>query len=300
MRMDGTQASEPVLRLYPLESTLDTDRNCRVQTMRLLTVDQHRDVLTRLVALGRRIGDHELRISPYSNLMASFLLHELISADAILSLHREFGETWYPVTSAYPIARTLFEIDVTAHYISQDPQDRAIQYIEFGHVLKKRRMDACARHRESADASWAEGMALEWRHYWAGIEPAVNGEFERVRRRFETASANGKAKPFNNWSGKTLRQMAVEVKHEESYDVFYSELSSFTHADVRLANRFLKLPRDGPLLTSRAEEGDVGAVYRFAATFLTCFLGLFGDESGIWTKEEVERCWDQRESGSRV
>jgi hypothetical protein len=268
--------------------------------MRLLTVDQHRDVLTRLVVLGRRIGNHELRISPYSSLMASFLLHELASADAILALHRQLGEMWFPVTSAYLIARTLFEVDVTAHYISQDPKDRAIRYIEFGHVLKKRKMDACARHRESADPSWAEGLALEWRHHWAGVERAVNEEYERVKPRFETIGANGKARPFNNWSGKTLRQMAVEVHHAESYDVFYSDLSSFTHADVRLANRFLKAPRGGPLLTSRADEGDVGAVYRYAAIFLTCFLKLFGQESGMWTPEEVERCWGQPEPGNRV
>jgi hypothetical protein len=165
----------------------------RRQTMRLLTADQHREALARLVALGRQIGNHELRISPYSNVMASFLLHELAAAEAILALHREFGETWFPVTSAYPIARTLFEVDVTAHYISQAAQDRAIRYIEFGHVLKKRQMDACARHRESADASWAEGMAVEWKHRWAGVQRAVDEEYERVKSRFETVSTKGKA-----------------------------------------------------------------------------------------------------------
>jgi hypothetical protein len=89
--------------------------------------------------------------------------------------------------------------------------------------------------------------------------------------------------------------MAVEVDHAESYDVFYSDLSSFTHADVRLADRFLRVPRDGPLLTNRAHEGDVGAVYRYTGIFLTCLLGLSGREFGMWTREEVDRCWGHPE-----
>ena len=130
--------------------------------VQILTVEQHRNVVARLVAHARRgIEDREFGLAEYSNLMVSFLLHQLASADAILALHSAFGDSWFPTTSAYPIVRTLFEVDVTAHYIGQDAAIRARRYIEFGHVLKKRRMDACAKHRGSSDSTWREGMNLE-------------------------------------------------------------------------------------------------------------------------------------------
>lgn len=259
--------------------------------MLMLTIDQHRDVLARLAALGRRVEDYEFRSAAYPNLMASFLLHQLASANAVLALNRAFGDTWFPAATAYATARTMFEVDVTAHYISQDHEGRAVRYIEFGHVLKKRRMDACAKHRASREPSWAAGMAMEWEHRWAPVEVAVNSEYSRVRAMFETTGSNGKVKAFTNWSGKTIRELAAAVQHAESYEMFYSDLSSFAHADIRLANRYLKVPAGGPVLSSRADEYDVGAALRYAATFLTCFLGLFGRESKLWTQEEIDRCW---------
>ena len=259
--------------------------------MLMLTVEQHRDVLARLVLLARRVEQYESRSAPYSNLMGSFLLHQMSSADALLSLHHLAGEARFPVAGAYAIARTMFETDVAAHYIGQDPEDRAVRYIEFGHVLKKRQMDACAKHLASADRTWAEGLRLEWDSRWAPVEAEVNTEYARVRARFEGLGPGAKPRPFSNWSGKSIRQMAGEVDHTEAYDVFYSDLSSFAHADVRLADRYVKLKLDGPVFSAAADKYDVGAAFRYAAIFLGCFLGLFGNESKLWTEEEVDRCW---------
>ena len=99
---------------------------------------------------------------------------------------------------------------------------------------------------------------------------------------------------FQNWSGKTVRQMAAEVDHVEAYDVFYPELSSFTHVDVHLANRFLQARPDGPVWSQRAEEGDVGNVYRHAASFLTCYLELFSCHFKTWSHAEVQECWHMK------
>ena len=89
-----------------------------------------------------------------------------------------------------------------------------------------------------------------------------------------------------------MHQMAIDVAHEEAYDVFYTELSSFTHADVRLANRFLRLRSDGMSWSQRSREFDVGNVFRHAASFLTCYLNLFGKQFGVWEATTIERCWD--------
>ena len=257
----------------------------------MLTVDQHREVLARLVFLARRVERYEFRSAPYSNLMVSFLLHEMSSAESLLSLHHVVGEERFPVAGAYAIVRTMFETDVAAHYIGQDPEDRALQYIEFGHVLKKRQMDACARHMASANRTWAEGLALEWKDRWASVESRINTEHARIRSRFERRNQGAKPRPFSNWSGKSIRQMAEDVNHAEAYDVFYSDLSSFAHADVRLANRYLQTRTDGPVFSSAAAEYDVGAAFRYAAIFLSCFLGTFGKESALWSDGEVNRCW---------
>jgi hypothetical protein len=90
--------------------------------------------------------------------------------------------------------------------------------------------------------------------------------------------------------------MASEVDHIEAYDVFYSELSLFTHADVRLADRYLQHRPDGPIWSQKANEFDVGNVFRHAASFLTCNLELFGNQFNIWTEAEVSDCWRDRSS----
>lgn len=258
----------------------------------MLTVDEHRKVLSRLVALGRRTETLKIRMSAYSNLMVSFLLHQIAAAEAILALLRRFGDDWFPVTSAYPIARTFFEIDVNAHYISRDPTTRSLRYIDFGRVITKRQMDACCKHRGSTNSSWRDGMNLEWQQRWAPIKDETNVKYEKVKAAFESVGSNGRARPFRTWSGKPLRQLAVEVGHEEAYDVFYSHLSSFAHADVKLADCFVKTSSNDVTLSNRSTEGEVGTVLRYSAIFLTCFLELFGKELQLWGADEVELCWD--------
>jgi len=207
--------------------------------VRMLTVDEHRRVLARLVAQGRKLEQVQLQSTPYSNLMVSFLLHQIASAETLLAVHREFGETWFPVTSAQPIARTLFEVDVNAHYVSQERTARSLPYIEFGHVVAKRQMGACAKHRKRPIDSWHAGMDLDWNHRWSPIEEKVNSKYEQIGSRFETVRSGGKVIRFRTCSRKPLWQLAVEVNHEESYDIFASEPSSFAHAHVKLADRFV-------------------------------------------------------------
>ena len=86
--------------------------------------------------------------------------------------------------------------------------------------------------------------------------------------------------------------MAREVDHEIEYDVFYADLSSFTHADIRMADRFLSARSSEPIWTQRANEYDVGNVFRYAAMFVSCFLILFGTEFKVWSELDVASCWE--------
>lgn len=263
--------------------------------MLFLTVDQHQQVVRRLLDLGRSQADRIPTHSEgfvYTSLMVCFLLHNLSSAEVLLRLSTSFGNEWFPVTVGYTIARTMFEVDVTAHYITKSPREHARQYVDFGAVLNKRSLDACCVHRNSSDPQWREAMSLVWENHWLPRETDIKSKFNSVAHQFIRTYRKGKKTVFKNWSGKPLRQMAMEVNHSEAYDIFYADLSSFTHVDVHLADRFLKNRADGPVWSQRAEEYDVGNVFKYAASFMTCYLKLFGEQFKTWSVSEVEECWN--------
>jgi hypothetical protein len=192
----------------------------------------------------------------------------------------------------------LFEVDVTAHYITQDPIGRSRRYIDFEHVIRKTTLEAVERHRASKEPSWREAMQLLYNHKYAPQKAKIDADYARVRSQFE----NKKGKRGTSWSGKSLYAMAKEVDHLEAYEIFYADLSSFAHVNVILANRFLRLKGlsgDGPVWSQRANEFDVANVFRYAAIFLTCFLELFGKEFGLWDTGRIEACWNFPEAEGR-
>jgi hypothetical protein len=260
--------------------------------MLALTVEQHQIVLQRLITLARTVQPRVHQSGrEYTSLMMSFLLHNISAVESLLQLNKSFGSKWFPVTVGYAIVRPMFEIDVTAHYISQNPSERAHQYIEFGYVLRYNKMQFVKKHRNSKEPSWKEAMELIWKNEFTEKEQQITQRYEAVRNKFSSTSSKGRTIPFHNWAGLRLREMAVAVNHEESYDIFYSDLSSFTHADVSLADRFLKFDDRGPMWSMRANEPDVGFVFRYAATFLHCFLTLFGKQFSTWKESDVTACW---------
>ncbi len=261
-------------------------------TIKALTNEQHRNVLKKLVDFRKIIKGIKLHPAgpEYTSLMVCFLSHNLSSADCLLRLYDSFGDEYFPTTVGYTIVRPMFEIDVTGHYITRDAYKRAHQYILYESVLEKQQMDACRKHRNSKNSNWGEAMEEAWQHGWGLIQTEVNSRYDSVRNHFENSLKKGKS--IRNWSGKSIRQMALEVEHEEAYDIFYADLSSFTHVDVRLANRFLRLsPKEGMSWSIRARPQDIGGVFRYAGIFLTCFLILFGQEFKMWSEKDVEDCW---------
>ena len=235
----------------------------------------------------------------YTSLMVCFAMHSKGAAESILALHDRFGTEWFPATTGFLIVRSLFEIDVTAHYITQDPRERSRRYIDFEHVIDKNMLEAVERHRLSKERSWREGMQFEYDHHYAPRKARIEADYERVRSIFEDT----KGKRAKSWSGKSIYAMAREVNHVEAYDFFYAYLSSFAHVNVTLADRFLRLEglrdRKGPGWSQRASEGDVADVFRYAAIFLSCFLEVFGREFKAWDQSSIEACWDFPEAVGR-
>ena len=255
---------------------------------------QHIEVLQRL-----RDKIFKLKFSPethnggieYTSLMNSFLLQNLSHADTLLHLLASFGKEWFPTTVGYVIVRPMFELDIHAHYISKQPSEYSKLYIDFEKITRYNQMMAVQKHVNSNNESWEMGMKFLWNNVWNPIQMQITEEYHSVISCFSKKSKSGKVVPFQNWIGKSTRQMSIEVDHEEAYDLFYSELSSFTHVDVNLANRFLRLNNDGITWTTKANQFDRGNVFRYASTFLTCFLELFGREFNTWTEEDIHDCW---------
>jgi hypothetical protein len=185
----------------------------------------------------------------------------------------------------------MFEIDVTAHFISQQPIERAQRFIDFHDVLRYNHMLAVKQHRSSSKPSWNESLNFLWEQEYAENESQIVENFERVKMSFMQEGQNRKTKAIRNWSGLTLKEMARAVDHVEAYDVFYSDLSSYTHADVHLADSFLKIGDSDRSWSMKAHEGDFAFVVQYALSFFECFLTLFGSQFNTWKPSDVSACW---------
>ena len=259
-----------------------------------LTVNEHKHVVECLIKLGTRVKKVPIHSAglEYTSLMISFLMHNISSADSLLKLLESYGEEWFPTTVGFIIARTMFELDVNAHYISMFPKKYSQQYIKFGRVLRKKNMDACQKHRSNSDAQWRDSMNSEWEQKWSSKQKDIDAKFLEVKSHFQKTNKKGKTILFNNWCGKKIREMAEEVQHLEAYEIFYSELSSFSHSNILLADRFLSSHPDGFYWSQRSKEVDVGNVFRYVATFLNCFMELFSENFNIWSKADLHECWN--------
>lgn len=177
--------------------------------MKFLTAEEHKQVVERLISLlSSQEGIHHHEAGwVYTSLMVCFAMHSRGAAESILALHRRFGDSWFLATTGYVIARSLFEIDVTAHYIALEPVARSSRYIEYEHVIWKKRLEAIKRHRSSEKPSWREAMQLSYEHEFAGRESEIEANYDRVRSLFE----DRKGHQARSWSGKSLIEMAREV-----------------------------------------------------------------------------------------
>ena len=259
-------------------------------TLKFLDEEQHIQVVENLIDFEGRINPNEIHEAgiEYTSLMNSFLAHNMASAKSLIVLRRSENE-WFPVSVGYAIARTMFEVNINAHYISQDPKKRSNQYIQFEHVLKYQLMKNYKELRTIPNSQWKE----IWIHQWSDQEPEINNRFSQVKSMF--THKTGKKSIFRKWSDLSLWKMAEEVNHSEAYMTMYEELCSYSHADVNLANKYIRLNPTGITWTQKSKYIERANVFRYVATFLTCFLELYGKQLGGWSEDEVRECWNINE-----
>jgi len=258
---------------------------------------QHIELVDRLLTLARKkfLAGELLKFHPegteYTSLMVCFFLHIASGVDTIMRLYK-LNSTWFPTTNAFVILRSVFEADVTAHYISKQPKERAVSFVKYGRILKKKRLDTLLKHNQTKDETWNQIISAELKEYYIPNQAKIEGKYREVKGSFEFVTKEGKVRPYCNWANKTLRDMAKEVDHEIEYDIFYTYLSSFTHVDIQLADRFLKSDNNGLFWTCRADEVSVAFVFSYAATFFSCFLALMGRQFQVEIEDDLARCWN--------
>jgi hypothetical protein len=257
-----------------------------------LTDDQHIEVLKRLITKANKVLEitpkiHDAGIE-YTSLMNCFLLHNLSCAKSLLHLLNSFTKEWFPVAVGYTIVRPMFEIDLNSHYISKNPIKYSKEYIEFDKINKYKIIEAIRNNLNSNNSSWKEALNSDWKNFTQVKLDEIKKEYENTLMNFKESERKNRKKW---WSGKSIKEMAIEVNHKEAYDIFYSELSLFTHVNVTLANRYLQSRKETLVWSAKSNELDIGGVFRYASIFLTCFLELYGEQFNKYRKEEIRECW---------
>jgi len=257
--------------------------------MNAFTPEQYQQLLEKYVIfVQQRLPKTQYHLAgiEYTSLMMSFMMYNLSACESLLKLATAFDNKWYPVSVGYIVDRSIFEVMINALYISKEPKARSIQYIEYEKIIKKKQLDNFRKHKETNDPSWHEFINSALIHELEPRAETTEDEYKKVESQYMRLQ-NGRKKIFISWAGKNIPEMAREVDHEIEYDLFYSELSSFVHTNVRSADQFLRSDSFGFYWTQHPSEYHIGNVFRHATTFFSCFLVLFGKEFKIWSEQDV-------------
>jgi hypothetical protein len=270
--------------------------------MKPLTIEQHQQILERLLALVKRPKQndfknitHEQKL--YYVILIGFLKNSISITETLLNILKSCNNLEdFPVFVGYILTRPLFEMNVNARYIAKNPEKYTKQYINYLNIIQYKRLTKIEKHQNSNKDDWKEEIASIISEYAKSnkIEEITN-KFIENQLEFSSLDKEGKRKTFSNWSGKSLYQMANDevVDCKEPYDILYSELSSLTHVDVSILTKFVKKSETGNIYVNlKAKEIDVNKVLRYAIMFFTDFLKIFGQELNTWGKKEVDECWE--------
>lgn len=260
--------------------------------MRIYTTEQAISVTEKLNTLAREkvFGKEKIRTHvegfKYTSLMMCFGSHIYVSIGALLHLKKHFEEC-FPTTVGFVILRTMFEVLIEAHYISKDPKARVDAYIDYGTVLNYQRYERFKKYQDSGN---------ELLRFWIKSQlntlgnKKVDESFQKIKTNFEYKDKHGKRKLFQNWAGKSLKDKAREVDHELEYDHYYTNFSNFTHANIKLADRFLKFGETGSYWSIKAEDSDVGFIFLYASELFACYLSLMNKQFNLGIEYEINDC----------
>jgi len=130
------------------------------------------------------------------------------------------------VQDAGILLRSLFETLVNILYIGKsDPEKRAKLYIEYDHMARKDQLDKVEK----------------WLESHPDLQNSMPDKITTLKS-FNEVRNNYPHKRY--WSGKTMQQMAYDVKLEYDYDLVYWFLSNLHHSGVRSSSEYISYSSD--------------------------------------------------------
>lgn len=255
------------------------------------TIIDKRKTLENLIKLAKSekaISIHPVGVE-YTAIMSSFLIHMISAAESLLKLSQSYRDEWFPVTVGNTIVRPMFEVDVNARYITKNPKEYALKFVEFDRVIEYKYMNAIKKQLKSENKAWSTGLQIAYENNWKEKNTEIENNFKEVESKF-TQTSNGKKRLQYNWSGISIRKMSGEVDLEEMYDIFYSNLSNYTHANVSIIRSILKNNPETIEFSMSPNIRELESVFNYAVIFLTSFLELYGEQFKSWSISDINNC----------
>lgn len=170
------------------------------------------------------------------------------------------------------ISRGMFESSTVAEYLRRNPKE-AEDYVDFGHVLFWRRQQ------------WLEKNAPEelQRIHKAKIK-AVSDAYDRVKAKF--TNANGRVR--NQWSVKSIGQMAEEIGRRDQYELPYSLGSSMHHVNAEGMLAYIELSNDKMVLDAPPSEAWVTEALIAAHTYFLMSLGTLNEACKLGFDDRID------------
>jgi Family of unknown function (DUF5677) len=117
-------------------------------------------------------------------------------------------------TGAMKVARSMFEVSITAHYLQKNPHEIDL-YSDFAHVIAWRQLQQMERisPSEISPDAMREGER----------------QYNRVKGKFQK---KGKGPVRYNWSDKSIRQMAKDIGRANLFEMIYPVASMLHHVNA--------------------------------------------------------------------
>jgi hypothetical protein len=159
--------------------------------------------------------------TPYKQVLLGGIHTYLSGLKAVYSLLRT-----ELVSQAAGQARLLCEGVITLAYISYDPEQRSVEFLEYSTIEAFEAADALIEW-ESQTAEAAPAAAV------TAIREALRPEYEVIRTKYQYTDKKGKTRRHKNWANRSIADMArVSEETTRLYELIYRQLSSYVHGSA--------------------------------------------------------------------
>lgn len=220
-----------------------------------------------LYKLCQKIILHKVTIEDcFQGVSLFFLSKSFKSFWATIELAKKgFGE------DALILSRSIFENAITYLYISKDPAKRTDLYLKHDCIGSRRYLNIC-RSINTIIPDEDE------------IARTIEGNYQEVR---------GDYKQNKLWNGKTLKDLAVEVGLEETYNLIYPLHSEFVHSGIKTMKYYIQDEGEKVVVNYGPSDNFVDNALISAHNSLVRILNTYNDKMGLPYARELQDTVDK-------